>query len=82
MDWAKFITRKFMAATLTVGLMVCAWVASNWLNAARENLPALFTGMVAVCSAYIAGNVIDSRTAVPGASEESTPTHPQPSKPD
>jgi hypothetical protein len=53
----KFITRKFVAATLTSGLMVASWVASQWLPGAREYLPGLFTGLVAALSAYTAGNV-------------------------
>lgn len=54
----KFVTRKFIAATLTSVLMFIAWVISQWLPGARENLPSLLTGLVAALSAYTAGNVV------------------------
>jgi hypothetical protein len=58
MKWLeKFITRKFVAATLTAFLMSICWIVSQWLPGAREHLPALFTGLVAALSAYTAGNV-------------------------
>jgi hypothetical protein len=56
--WAKFWTRKFVAATLTAFLMAACWVASEWMPNARPQLPALLTGLVGALSAYTAGNVL------------------------
>lgn len=57
MDWSKFLTRKFVAATGTAVLMTAAWVASNWLHAAASSFGTLVTGLGAALTAYTAGNV-------------------------
>ncbi len=58
MDLKPFATRKFVAATATAVLMVACWVAAQWLVGVREYLSTLFTGLSAVMTAYIAGNVV------------------------
>jgi hypothetical protein len=63
MDWKKFVTRKFVAATMTAGLMAVCWVAGQWLPGVREQLPALFTGLVGALSAFTAGNLAQDHFA-------------------
>jgi hypothetical protein len=54
----RFVTRKFVAATMTAALMFIAWVLCQWLSFARENFGTLVTGLCGALSAYTAGNVM------------------------
>lgn len=54
----RFITRKFVAATLTAFLLAICWVLCQWLTQARDNYSALATALVGALSAYTAGNVV------------------------
>jgi hypothetical protein len=54
----KFITRKFVAATLTSGLLAICWVLCEWLTKAKENYGTLATSLVGALSAYTVGNVV------------------------
>lgn len=65
-------SRKFLASSLTVGLMCVCWIASNWLSQAQSNFPALVTGMAAALSAYVAGNVLDGANDVKAAQNQNT----------
>lgn len=54
---SAFMTRKFVAATATAGIMLVAWVASNWLLQAANNYGTLVAGLGAALTAYTAGNL-------------------------
>jgi hypothetical protein len=81
----RFITRKFVAATLTAALLAICWVLCNWLTAARDNYGTLATSLVAALSAYTAGNVMQdhvlSKTSTP-VKKFVLPSPADPSKPE
>lgn len=80
MGWLeKFVTRKFVAATLTSMLMFGAWLLCQWLPAAREYFGTLVTGLVSGLTAYTAGNVVQKHvlkgTPDPDAGDDDKQTH-------
>ena len=61
----RFVTRKFVAATLTSLLLTASWLASEWLPGARSQLPTLHTALLASLTAYTAGNVVQDHVLKP-----------------
>lgn len=53
----SFLTRKFVAATITALLMTICWVLTNYLHLAAEYFGTLVTGLGGALTAYTAGNV-------------------------
>lgn len=79
--WERFVTRKFVAATLTAGLMFVAWLLSEWLPGARTNFGTLVTGLAGALTAYTAGNVVQDRfLAQSAAAPDPATTLPPPKK--
>lgn len=76
MDWSKFLTRKFVAATGTSVLMAICWVLSEWLHAAREYLPGLLTALAGCLTAYTAGNVAQDHVLTRNAPRPAQPEEP------
>jgi len=79
-----YLTRKFLAASLTAGLLVGCWVASNWLKVAGQNFGALAGALVGALTAFCASNV--AQDAILGNNSDTTNNvvvvnPPQPTKP-
>jgi hypothetical protein len=72
MDWSKFLTRKFVAATGTAVLMTASWILSNWLHQAASSFGTLVTGLGGALAAYTAGNVAQDHVLTRNKPEDPT----------
>lgn len=72
MNWNTYTTRKVTLGAIGVGLIVCMWVATQWLPLAGEHYGTAVAGLAGLYATFCGANTLQDhifKAKAPGASQ-------------
>lgn len=84
MNWAAYTTRKVVLGAIATGLIVCMWVASQWLTKAADHFGVAVGGIAGLYATFCGANVVQDHVFnknAPKPQKQALASEPEPTPP-